>query len=343
MKHTSPVRKNSAGYFFYAAILIIIFSFSNYISFKSTHFLTENMLYGIIRTSFPIYRTDASLIMSFSPFLQKEEKANTEVSAAKPDIIKEEIISDSHVSADPVRSIYSAPASVTNDTGKSFDFEKIAKTDISSLKGKAVLVCHTHTSESYTPSENYPYSQYEPYRTLDKNFNVVRVGFEVTDVLKKHDIEVFHDTTVNDYPSYNGSYGKSALGVANYIKNNPEISIVLDIHRDAVSDKNGEAVKHLCNISGKDAASIMLVVGSNISGLKHDAWQKNMAFAINLQKYINSVYPGLCRSINLRKQRFNQQLAPGAVIVEVGTNGNTLDEAIDGAHYFAECLAEFLK
>ena len=94
---------------------------------------------------------------------------------------------------------------------------------------------------------------------------------------------------------------------------------------------------------GESAASVMLVVGSNLSGLEHNNWENNMRFATQLQSYISSIYPTLMRPINFRSQRFNQQLAPGGIIVEVGTNGNTLDEALLGAKYFAEGLAGFIK
>ena len=97
--------------------------------------------------------------------------------------------------------------------------------------------------------------------------------------------------------------------------------------------ENGEKVKYTSNIDGKDAASVMLVVGSNISGLSHENWKTNMNFAVTLQEHTQMLYSNLCRPINFRSQRFNQQLAPGAIIVEVGTNGNTLDEALLGAKY----------
>lgn len=206
----------------------------------------------------------------------------------------------------------------------------------------SVLIVHTHTTESYTPSENYNYTPSDTDRTTDKNFNMIRVGNEIERVLTAGGIKVYHDTTMNDYPSYNGSYNRSAKSVENHIKNDPSIRIILDVHRDAIEGKNGKKVKYTTEIDGKAAAKIMLVAGSNQSGLKHDNWEENMRFASQLQKHTLSLYPTLCRPINFRAQRFNQQLAPGAVIVEVGTNGNTLDEAILGAHYFAVALTDFI-
>lgn len=207
----------------------------------------------------------------------------------------------------------------------------------------SVLIVHTHTTESYTPSEKYNYTPSDTDRTTDKSFNMVRVGDEIEKVLTAQGIKVYHDTTMNDYPSYNGSYNRSALSIENHIKSDSSIRIVLDVHRDAIEGKNGEKIKHTTEIDGKTAAKVMLVVGSDISGLKHDNWKENMRFAAQLQRHTASLYPTLCRPINFRSQRFNQQLAPGGIIVEVGTNGNTLDEAILGAHYFAISLADFIK
>jgi len=207
----------------------------------------------------------------------------------------------------------------------------------------SVLIVHTHTTESYTPSEKYSYTPLDTDRTTDKKYNMVAVGNEIEKVLSERGIKVYHDTTINDYPSYSGSYGKSAMAIENHIKNDPSIKIVLDVHRDAIIGKNGEKVKYSTVIDGKEAAKIMFVVGSDLSGLEHSNWDENMKFAAQLQKHTLSLYPELCRPINFRKQRFNQHLAPGGIIVEVGTNANTLDEAIYGAQCFATALADFLK
>ncbi len=232
----------------------------------------------------------------------------------------------------------------SNSTRINLDAEKYGSAELSFLKKDfSVLIVHTHTTESYTPSEKFPYSPTDTDRTTDKSFNMVKVGKEIEKTLKSHGIKVYHDTTINDYPSYNGSYNKSATNVSNYIKNDPSIKIVLDVHRDAIESKGGGKVKYTAKINSEDAAKIMLVVGSNQSGLEHKNWEENMSFAYKLQQHITSTYPDLMRPINFRSQRFNQQLAPAAIIVEVGTNGNTMDEALLGARYFAEGLADFVK
>lgn len=207
----------------------------------------------------------------------------------------------------------------------------------------SVLIVHTHTTESYTPSEKFNYIPTDTDRTTDKKYNMVRVGGEIKNVLESNGVKVYHDTSINDNPSYSGSYNKSAEAIKKYIARDPSIKIVLDVHRDAIVGNNGEKVKHSTKIDGNDTAKIMFVVGSNQSGLTHDNWEENMHFAVQLQSHTQSLYPDLCRPLNFRNQRFNQQLAPAGIIVEVGTNGNTLDEAILGARYFAIALSDFIK
>ncbi len=209
-------------------------------------------------------------------------------------------------------------------------------------KDVSVLIVHTHTTESYTPSEKYNYTPSDTDRTRDKNFNTARVGKAIAEILEKNGIRVHHDTTINDYPSYNGSYNRSSLNVQNALQNDNTIKIVLDVHRDAIEGVNGEKAKYTFTHNGKTGACVMFVVGSNLSGLSHENWKTNMQFAATLQQHIQSFYPDLMRPINFRSQRFNQHLAPGAIIVEVGTNGNTLEEALFGAECFANALADFI-
>lgn len=243
-----------------------------------------------------------------------------------------------------VKTPASSVVKVNNRTPAFIEASTLEKNVPAFLSGQTeILIVHTHGTESYTPSEKYAYTPSDTDRTQDKNFNVIAVGNEIEKTLRDNGHTVYHDETLNDYPSYNGSYNRSSEIVANYIKKHPSIKIVLDIHRDAIEAKDGSKVKPISEIDGKDAASIMFVVGSNQSGLKHDNWQDNLAFAYLLQKHTESLYKGLCKPINMRNERFNQHLAPGAIIVEVGTNGNTLDEALLGANYFAKSLSSFIK
>lgn len=104
------------------------------------------------------------------------------------------------------------------------------------VNNKNILIFHTHTCESYTPTENYNYNQTGNFRTTDLNFSVARVGTELQNYLKSYGYNVIHDTTYHDYPSYSGSYGKSLTTVQNLLKTNKDFDVVFDIHRDAIAD-----------------------------------------------------------------------------------------------------------
>lgn len=230
--------------------------------------------------------------------------------------------------------------SISNQSGKSVDTQKLLKTELNlSLTDEpTVLIVHTHTTESYTPSQLYNYIPTETCRTTDESFNMVAIGKIIAQRLGEKGVNVIHDKTVNDKPSYSASYAKSLKLVESYIKKYPSIKIVIDVHRDAIGDNT----KTLTSFDAQ-ASQVMLVIGTNGSGLTHPDWETNLAFALKLQNEMNSLYPSLARPINLRKERFNQHTAPFAFILEVGTNGNTLEEAKKGAEYFSESLISLLK
>lgn len=265
---------------------------------------------------------------TYSP---QSEKSNTSAKVTSPKILSR--------TPQP-----SSDVKISNSTNHEIDAKDFSMNPPGFLKENfSILILHTHTTESYTPSDKYSYTPNDTDRTTDKSYNMVRVGNEIEKILTSNGFKVYHDTTINDYPSYNGSYNRSSANASAYIKNDPTIKIVLDVHRDAIEGANGEKVKYTTVIDGKEAACVMIVAGSNISGLKHDNWKSNLRFAVQLQQHTESIYPSLCRPINFRSQRFNQQLAPGALIIEVGTNGNTLEEALLGANYFANALSSYLK
>ena len=244
--------------------------------------------------------------------------------------------------APPAKTL-SSEVKLSNSTSHKIDIRNYLGEAPPFLKGNlSVLIVHTHTTESYTPSEKYNYTPTDTDRTLDKKYNMVRIGEEVSAILRKRGIKVYHDTTINDYPSYNGSYNRSSMRVSDFISGEPSIRIVLDIHRDAIEGAGGEKITHNFTFDGKRAASVMLVAGSNLSGLEHKNWKENLRFAATLQKHAEEMHPGMMRPINFRSQRFNQHLAPGAIIVEIGTNGNTLEEALLGAGCFADALADYI-
>lgn len=208
--------------------------------------------------------------------------------------------------------------------------------------GPHILILHTHGSEAYTPTAAEPYSPSDPYRTTDCSHNVVRVGEEMARVFQDSGFEVLHDTTLYDYPAYDGAYDRSRAAVERWLAQYPSIQIVLDVHRDALAAEDGTIYKAVSKEDGQQAAQVMLVVGTNGKGDFHPLWQENLTFAMDLQQQLLDDYKTLARPMVLRSSRFNQDLRAGSVLVEVGTHGNTLEEAITGARLFAQSTASVL-
>lgn len=234
---------------------------------------------------------------------------------------------------------------IKNETDYTVDIPALlARKDPVRLSGDQVqvLVMHTHGTESYTPTAQYNYTPSDTDRTTDCNYNVVRVGREITRILNEKGIRTVHSETLNDSPAYSGSYNRALEDITAYIKENPSIKLVIDVHRDAMVAQNGTKYKTVASIDGQQTAQLMLVCGTDGGGLVHDGWQDNLSFQLKLQQRMNTAWPGIMRPLNLRAARFNQHVTPGSMLLEVGTTGNTLEEALSSARLFAEGLAELL-
>ena len=212
-----------------------------------------------------------------------------------------------------------------------------------SVPGPKILVVHTHATEAYAPDGAAEYDKTASDRSEDINKNVVKVGEEVTKIFNAMGIETIHDTKLHDVPSFNGSYSNSLKTVEEKIKQYPSIQIVFDIHRDSVVYADETKARAVTEINGRPAAQLMFVVGTDARGLYHPNWQENMKFAVHMQNAINQKYPSLMRYINLRTERFNGHTTGASMIIEVGTSGNSLNEAIYGATLAAQVIAEEIK
>lgn len=208
------------------------------------------------------------------------------------------------------------------------------------IDNKNILIFHTHSCESYTPSEKYQYSQTGNYRTTDKNYSVIRVGNELENYLKQYNINVIHDTSYHDYPSYTGSYTRSLQTVENILKTN-QSDIIIDLHRDAVGSRPDYAPT--VKIGEDYAAQIMFVIGTNEGGLWHPNWQQNLKFAVKVQQKAEEMYPGLFKPIMLTKSRYNQHTGKYANIIEVGATGNTLEQCLTSMKYLSAVINEVMK
>lgn len=203
-----------------------------------------------------------------------------------------------------------------------------------------VLILHTHGSESFTKTADQNYRETSAYRTLDCEYNVVALGDLLQEMLEKAGITVLHDRTMHDHPSYNDSYENARNAAQEYLRQYPSIRMVLDVHRDAALKSDGTQYATSASVNGVSAAQLMLVVGSDASGRYHTQWQENLAVALKLHAELERICPGITRPLILRAQRFNHDLAQGAMIVEVGTAGNTLAQAKAAIPVLAQAIIE---
>lgn len=200
-----------------------------------------------------------------------------------------------------------------------------------------VLILHTHTTESYTPGPGEVYAQTSEYRTLDENHNMLSVGQAVAARLEAAGIGVIHLRQLHDYPSYNDSYANARASVQAALAQTSSICLVLDLHRDAAPAGDGQ-LETFAQVNGQEAAQLMLVVGTDDGGLYHPDWEENLALALKLHSQLESANPGLCRPINLCAQRFNADLSPGTLLVEVGAAGDSREKALVAAEALADSI-----
>ena len=205
-----------------------------------------------------------------------------------------------------------------------------------------VLILHTHATESYEQAPGERYQESSAYRTLDEGYNMISIGDRLTELLEAGGIRVIHDRSLHDYPSYSGSYNHARKSIRQYLEEYPSIRLVLDLHRDA-SDDYSSQMRTQAWVDGQSSAQIMLVVGTDGSGLDHPNWEENLALALKLHTQCERIAPGITRYVNLRSQRFNQDLSTGALIVEMGAAGNTHAEALTATEVLSRAILSLAK
>ncbi len=246
---------------------------------------------------------------------KEQEKSNSENNEEEP-IQQAETGLKTEVQSSNVPNKYTVQyngVKIKNET--KYKLTKEILTPNINIKTENILIFHTHASESYTSSEKYTYKATGNFRTTDKNYSVIRVGRELDKQLQSYGYKVTHNETLHDYPSYSGSYDNSLKTVTSILQKNKDTDIVIDLHRDAISDsKYAPTVK----IGDDYAAQLMFVIGSDGGVTEHKNWQENLKFAVKIQEKANELYPGLFKPIILRNSSYNQELAKAAVIIEVG-------------------------
>lgn len=215
---------------------------------------------------------------------------------------------------------------------------------ISTKNDPLVLIIHTHATESFTAQGADSYTSDTTFRSTDTSKNMVAVGRVMAEILNQRGIPTLHCEILHDDGDYNGAYDNSLATVKKYLSEYPSVKYVFDLHRDAMIRESGEALKPVCDINGKPAAQVMILVGTDAGGAEHPLWQENnMNLAVKLQYKLTTDYNGMARPINLRKLSFHQQYAPGSLLFEIGSCANTLEEAKNAAENLGNAIADVIK
>lgn len=193
-----------------------------------------------------------------------------------------------------------------------------------------VLVFHSHATENYQPKDSHEQSG-EPG-------DVVEVGRVFVQALLENGVVAVHDQTVHDRPRYSDSFLNSSQMVERAISENPELQIVLDIHRDGLQDKPEGYTT--ANVNGDNVAQILFVIGDQ----NNDLVEENLAFAERISDALEAKYPNVSRGVRVFKSDYSTELHPNSVMVIIGDwKGNTIEEANNAAMMLAEVVASLVE
>lgn len=235
---------------------------------------------------------------------------------------------------------------VQNKTDQTINVDDIvaqgADLSVEDKSQPSVLIYHTHTTEAFQLLDLGFYTNTFASRSSDKGINIVRVGDEITQQLEKAGFKVIHDTNIYD-STYSGAYYRSEEQVKKYLEQYPSIKITLDVHRDAINS-NGTMVKPTATVNGKKAAQVMIITGCEENGVVNfPDWEYNLRFAVALQKSMQDNFPGLSRPIFFCDRVYNMNVNHCSLLVEFGTNANTLDEVVYSGRLFGVALAKMME
>ena len=209
--------------------------------------------------------------------------------------------------------------------------------------GPRVLIYHTHTWEAYEMTEDASYAPTQTWRTKDDRYNMVRVGEALARELTALGFIVTHDTTAFEPPNLSTAYARSLAMIESRLSAGETYDYILDVHRDAYSGPWNGA--NCAQVDGQPVAYVMLLVGkgTGATGAGFDErpdWPRNLELAQAVTDAINDAAPGVAREVKVKTGRFNQHVSPGALLIEVGNNRNTLEEALSACPIIAMGIAQ---
>ena len=207
----------------------------------------------------------------------------------------------------------------------------------------SVLIIHSHGTEAFLPGEGYTYEEEGgEFRTTDEDCNMLSLGEELARLLNEAGIRTVQDRTYYDYPDYLSSYDNARVGLEAQLKKYPSVKLVIDLHRDSAERADGSQWATEAVINGESSAQVMLVLGTD-SYYVHPNWEQNLSVAVKLHAIMEKTHEGSTRPLDLRKQRFNQDLSAGAIIAEIGAAGNSYREAMNAVSVLAEAIILMAK
>lgn len=237
---------------------------------------------------------------------------------------------------------------VKNSTDLSIDLGSYLKADLpytlEDTTEPQVLIVHTHATESYMEEDvGYYYESFYP-RDTDDNYNMIRVGNAIQKKLEQAGIGVVHCCEHHDDPQYYGAYDNCAESINEYLEKYPSIKLVLDIHRDSITTDENEKIKPTFVYNGKKAAQIMIMCGNeNYGYYDFPNWEDNMSLAVKLQSTAETKYPGMTRPLYFGNFMYNMNLGQTSLLIEMGSDANTLEEAVYSGELLGDVISTVLK
>lgn len=206
-----------------------------------------------------------------------------------------------------------------------------------------ILIYHTHATEAYFKTKDYTYEDSSKWRTYENDKNMIAVGEKLAEKLRSYGIAVLHDTTNHEPPKLATAYSRSVVTMEKYKEKYPSITMFIDVHRDAYGNDPKEIADYV-TIDGKEYARIMFVVGTGkgATGTGYSEmpdFEANYALAKRITEYVADIDDDLVREIRVKSGRYNQHISNQCLLVEVGHNANTLEQALNSVDFLAEAIA----
>ena len=199
-----------------------------------------------------------------------------------------------------------------------------------------ILIYHTHSQETYIDS-----------MPNDENTSIMGVGEHLSNILRtKYGYNVIHHMGKYDVDGRDYAYSNAMSDIENVLAQNPSVEVIIDLHRD---ETNADT-RLVTNIQNKTMAKFMFFNGlsytrelGELTSLPNPYVQDNLSFAFQMQLFAEEYYPGLTRRIYLKGYRYNMHYRPKTLLIELGSQTNTVEEAMNSCEPLAHIISEVLN